>query len=237
MDHSEWENFWKDQRQSFQSVMQISTAYFASRLEALSLIKPTDTILDYGCGPGFFSDYFAGKDNRITGVDINDFFISQSKKNHPGSSFVLITTDTSENESILKNQLGGKRFDVILLLSIAQYFKDEKTLDQTVALLKPYLSDSGKLILADIIDENTSSIRDALSVLSLCIRKNKTIAFIRFMTYLLFSNYHDISKKEKLLKFSESTISQIASANHLTCKKIQELTPHPTRTNYVLQKQ
>jgi len=236
MNHSEWENFWKDQRQSFQVVMQISTAFFASRLEALSLLKSGDTILDYGCGPGFLSDYFARRGMHITGADINDFFIAESKKKHPQSSFILISPIPKENEKILKDQLQDKKFDTVILLSIVQYFKDEQTLSQTIAILKPYLSDSGKIIIADVIDKDTSSVRDALAVFRLCILKNKTLAFAKFVFYLLFSNYRDLSKKVKLLMISESSITQIAAANGMTSEQVSDLTPHPTRTNYILKK-
>lgn len=236
MNHSEWENFWKDQRQSFLAVMKISTAFFASRLEILSLVKSTDTILDYGCGPGFLADYFANRGMSITGADINDFFITQSKKNHPQSSFILISSIPKENEKIMKDQLQDKKFDVIILLSIVQYLNDEQTLSQTISILRPYLSASGKIIIADVIDENTSSVRDALSIFRLCIFNNKIIAFIRFVFYLLFSNYRDLSKKVKLLMISESLVNQIATANQLTCEQVQGLTPHPTRTNYILKR-
>jgi len=234
--YSEWANFWKDQKQSFHAVMRVSTTFFAERIEKLSLIKRSDTLLDYGCGPGFLADYFSNKGVSITGADINTSFIEQGKKNHPDSSFVLITTNSTENEKILKDTITDKRFNVIILLSIAQYYENENELEKTIRLLLPYLRESGKIIIADIINEKTSSLQDALSIFILCVRKRKVISFIKFIFYLLFSNYSDVSKKAKLLTVSEQSIRQIAAGLFLDYEKVDGLTPHPTRTNYILKK-
>ena len=47
--YSEWGNFWKDQKESFHSVMKVSTTFFAIKLEALNLLKPSDKLFDYDC--------------------------------------------------------------------------------------------------------------------------------------------------------------------------------------------
>ena len=96
-----WANFWEDQTHSFKTVMKIATTFFAREIEKQFHIKPTDKILDYGCGPGFLADYLATKAISITGADINKFYIDQCKINHPGSLFIHITPDQTSNEKIL----------------------------------------------------------------------------------------------------------------------------------------
>ena len=172
----------------------------------------------------------------ITGADINPSYINQNQKNQPESLFITITTDAESNKKILDEQLNTKRFDFIILLSIVQYFKNHQELADVIGMLVPYLKSNGKLILADIVDDGTSPVKDAVSLLRQCIKNAKVIAFFKFIFYLLSSNYRKLSKHNKLLKVSEQTIQQVASKNSLSYKKINGLTIHSSRTSYVLSK-
>lgn len=229
-----WDNFWKDQRQSFSAVMKMATAYFVSELGKKYQLKPTDKIFDYGCGPGFAADSLASKNIRITGADINDFFIQQCCSKHPADVFFLITTDVAANKKILEEQLQHSKFDYILLLSIVQYLPHEHDLEEIIRMLRHYLEPQGSLIIADVVDENTSTIKDAISLFNHCIQKGRIGAFAGFITYLLFSDYRKISKQHKLLLVPEPAIRDMAKRHKLTCEKVYGLTLQRSRSNYVL---
>jgi len=234
MSSTGWDNFWKDQRQSFWHAMQIATGYFAVQFQKRFQIKQTDTVFDYGCGPGFVADALVKNNISITGADINEFYIAQCRKNHPAASFIHITTEVAANEQILTRELNGRRFDYIIVLSVAQYLKNTAELEAVVKMLRTYLKPGGKLVLADIIDDNTSSVKDALSLLFYYIKIGRVPTFVRFMLYLLFSNYRKVSGKMPLLLVPEQVISEIAVNNSLTYEKINGLTIQKTRSNYVL---
>lgn len=229
-----WGNFWKDQRQSFWEAMQIATGYFAAQFQRQFQVKPTDAIFDYGCGPGFVADALAKNNKTVTGADINEFYIEQCRKNHPTASFIQITTDIISNEQILDSQLKDKRFDYIIVLSVTQYLKDTAELEAVVKMLCAYLKEGGKLVLADIIDSNTSTVKDAIALLFHYIKINRLPTFVRFMSYLFFSSYRKVSGKIPLLLVPEQAIRDIAAVNGLTYKKISGLTIQKTRCNYVL---
>lgn len=229
-----WDHFWKEQRQSFYAVMQIATNYFASQFEKQLNLKPSDAIFDYGCGPGFLADALAAK--NFTGADINAFFIEECRKNHPAATFFQITTDITENTKILQQQLNTCQFDFIVLLSIVQYFKNTSELESLVKLLHGYLKENGRIIISDVIDDKTSSVRDAVALFFHCLKKGKIGAFAGFIGYLLFSNYRKISKETSLLNIPESVIRAIAQNSQLHYQQVSGLTLHPTRKNYVLSK-
>ncbi len=216
--------------------MKIATTYFASEIEKKFQLNSTSKILDYGCGPGFLIDYLATKEISITGADINQFYIEECKKNHPGSLFLHITTDLELNKKILKDQLNLEKFDFIILLSISQYLKSVVELEEIIKMLLFYLKDEGKIIIADVIDHHTSSVIDAGSLFFHCMKKNELMAFFRFISYLFFSNYRKISMNAHLLKISEQSIHQIASDNFLDYENIKGLTIHSSRTSYILSK-
>jgi len=234
MSSTSWDKFWKDQRESFWQVMQIATGYFAVQFQKRFQIKQTDTIFDYGCGPGFVADALAKNNISITGADINEFYLEQSRKNHSAASFIHITNEVAANEQILSVALNGKRFDYIIVLSVAQYLKNTAELEAVVKMLRTYLKAGGKLVLADIIDGNTSTIKDVLSLLFHYIKIGRVLTFVRFILYLLFSNYRKVSGKIPLLLVPEQAIRDIAANNGLTYEKVNGLTIQKTRSNYVL---
>lgn len=231
-----WEHFWENQKFSFSAIMKISTAFCAVEMEKFFRWKPTDKILDYGCGPAFLADYMATKNISITGADINKFYIEQSKKKHPESLFIHLTTDIDFNKQTLDKHLSGDKFDFIILLSISQYFDSEVELEKVIRMLLSHLDGNGKIILADVIDPKTSSLKDAISLMLHCFKKGQIIAFIKFMLYLIFSNYRKLSRRVKLLTLSQQSIRQIAYKNLLDCEKVNGLTIHSSRTSYVLSK-
>jgi 2-polyprenyl-3-methyl-5-hydroxy-6-metoxy-1,4-benzoquinol methylase len=236
MDLYGWETFWKNQTNSFHEVMKISTSYFASRLEEKLGLKAGMDIFDYGCGPGFLADSLRTKEIMVTGADINPLFIAESQKKHPGCLFILITTDPVKNQTILDTQLKGKKFDLIVLLSIVQYFPDLVSVELVITALRGYLKDNGTMIVADVLDENTSSVLDAGALFMQCLRIGRLKSYFRFVSYLMFSDYRKLSGRFSLLKISENSIMQISKNASMDCKKIKGLTLHPTRTNYVLTK-
>jgi 2-polyprenyl-3-methyl-5-hydroxy-6-metoxy-1,4-benzoquinol methylase len=229
-----WDKFWIDQKESFNEVMRIGTTYFGKKIENEFNIKPGDKILDYGCGPGFLADYFASKNMLITGADINSVFLDQCKLNHPNSKFIRITTSAEENRKIFDKELSQEKFDLIILMSIVQYFKNHEDVSEAINILLNNLKQDGKIIIADVLDENTSSSKDALSLLYHCIKQNKIIAFIRFIIYVLSSEYRLLSSNLKLLPLSENAIKNISLSLSLNYRKEDKLTIHATRTNYVM---
>jgi len=236
MSFAGWDHFWKEQKESFNSIMVINTYFFGEQMERLFQLQPAHRIFDYGCGPGLLIDYLSVKEINPDGADINPSYLQQCRINHPKSNFIQITTHPAENAEILKLKLQDQKFDFIVLLSISQYFKDINELSRVVKMLTHYLKINGKIIVADVIDPNTSPIRDTLSLLVQCIKKQKIISFIQFISYLIFSDYRGISKSSPLLVLSRASINQVAADSQLTCEQVNGLTIHSSRTNYILTK-
>jgi 2-polyprenyl-3-methyl-5-hydroxy-6-metoxy-1,4-benzoquinol methylase len=230
----EWGKFWETQKTAFYEVMKIATQGFAKRLVATLQINASHHILDYGCGPAFLIDDLKHTTNYIAGADINPFFIEQARYNHPHYTFVLISTDTEQTRLTLQQQLAGKQYDFIVLLSISQYFPDLQSFGQVIDMLSGYMSSKGRIVVADVIDEKTSSYRDALALLYQCIKRGKIISFTRFMLYVLFSSYSQTSKRAKLLMISREAIEAVAGNCGLKCESVPGLTIHPSRSNYIL---
>jgi 2-polyprenyl-3-methyl-5-hydroxy-6-metoxy-1,4-benzoquinol methylase len=235
MSSFEWGRFWKEKK-SFHAITKMSTAFFASQIEKKYHLKPGDHILDFGCGPGFIADTLAVKNISVTGLDINEFFIDECRKKYAASSFIHITTDITVNKKILNEQLKERKFDLIIFLGVAQYLDSIKEVEDVIKMLLLYVKEPGKIIVGDVIDENTSSFKDAFSLSFHYIKKGKIAAFIRFVFFMLFSNYRNISKEASMLMVPELSICKIAENNLLDYQKVDRLSIHPSRSSYVLSK-
>jgi 2-polyprenyl-3-methyl-5-hydroxy-6-metoxy-1,4-benzoquinol methylase len=170
----------------------------------------------------------------VTGADINEHFLDQDRQSFPSAKFILISEDPAKLSSILAEKINDRQFDQIILLSIVQYFKSTGDLQVVVRSLKGYLKPNGKLIIADVLNEKTSAAHDAIGIMTQCIRKRKVIAFARFILYLILSDYRKTSKKNKLLVVSGDFMKRMADDCLLSLEELQDMTPHPTRTNYIL---
>ncbi len=234
MSANNWSSFWKRPGTAFDQVMRVSTDYFGERVRRHFSLKPGDVVLDYGCGPGFLMDNLVATDITIVGADISEFFLEQNRQRYPSARFVHLSADSNETVEILARQLQDISFDHIIVLSILQYFRSHADVEIILKQLSMHLKPKGDIIVADVLDENTSSVADAFGIFKQCIRRGRIIAFVRFILYLMFSDYKSISRKNALLHVPENVIRQIAEQNGLAVRKVSGLTPHPTRNNFIL---
>jgi len=230
---SHWAAFWKDQHDAFDSIMQINTEFFADQLRKKYLTRPGMEILDYGCGPGLMIDVLAF-DHKLTGVDINGSFIAQCQSKHPGAQFIEISDDAETSKAILDETLDGKQFDIVVALSILQYFRDLSQVEALMSFLHRHVKANGKVILADVIDEKSNSMADAGSLMLWAIRKRKVWSLIGFIKYLMTSEYRKISREHKLLMLPARSVHELAIKIGFSIESVNGLTIHPSRTNYVL---
>jgi SAM-dependent methyltransferase len=226
MQNNTWSSFWKKPNDAFNRVMKVATNFFYRELMKRFPLKRGDVVLDYGCGPGFLINNFVDAGIDVTGADINEYFLQQNSEKFPGIEFVLLSDKTRISFT--------KRFDYIILLSIVQYFPSLENLDVIMQNLKEHLKPGGKIIIADVLDEHTSSARDATGILIECVRRGRAFAFARFILYLLLSDYRQTSKNNKLLLVSSDVVKGMAGKNGLSFETATGMTPHPTRMNYVL---
>lgn len=236
MSKAQWSSFWVDEKKAFLQVMQISTTVFARRLDELLKFKHSHNVLDYGCGPGFLMDHLVTKDVVACGVDINPFYINECKKKGTFWKLCQITTDINKNHFLLKNEFKDIKFDFIVLLSVIQYFEDGEYLENTIQMLSSLLKDNGKIVIADVVDSDTSSIIDGLTLFGHCLKSGKLYELAKFSNYLIQSEYNSLSRQIKLKQFTSYSIDQIAHRCSMKSTRINGLTVHPTRSSYILTK-
>lgn len=100
-------------------------------------IKPTDTVLDVGCGPCFAFDIWPAPTHckEMVGVDPSAGLIEQARERGVTRTLVSRAEDMMDHLDVIQPPEGG--FDVVISLTAVQNFDDlEKGISNMVALGK-----------------------------------------------------------------------------------------------------
>jgi ubiquinone/menaquinone biosynthesis C-methylase UbiE len=98
-------------------------------------IKPTETLLDVGCGSGIFCDLALKKGAKVTGVDASEQLIEEAKKRNSSISF-----HPGEMEDL---SFEDNSFDIVCAFNSFQYASD---VTNALSEAKRVLKEKGKLI-------------------------------------------------------------------------------------------
>lgn len=103
---------------------------------------PGDTLLDAGCGNGFWADLFRDEGFDVRGVDLRADLIVEARVKYPGIRFVI--------GDIEKPLVAFGRFDVVFARTLPQFYAPDLGRMETVVanLLRHVRPDTGTLLLS-----------------------------------------------------------------------------------------
>ena len=231
-----WQNFWATDPKLFGIVMKKSTDYFSENLIAGKLPGTEDKVLDFGCGPGYLAERLLHKVNSYWGVDISPTYIDTctTKFSKEKNFRFSLLSETDKAFGLTEAGLPEKNFDVIIILSVVQYFTDSHKVYELLKSCKPLLREKGKILLADVIESNDTLIKDVMSVLLNSVRKKYFTAFLRFIYQARFSSYNEIRKNNHLLCLTEKEISEMCASLGLQYRILPGYTLHTSRVTYCI---
>ncbi|NOT35583.1 MAG: class I SAM-dependent methyltransferase [Candidatus Eisenbacteria bacterium] len=98
------------------------------------------TVLDVGCGSGFFTEYYSRRGAHVTGIDIAPISIDRMRARFPAARFVL--GDVSEV------RIEG-RFDLINAFDVLYHVTDDRRWEVALGHLAEALNPGGLMLLTD----------------------------------------------------------------------------------------
>ncbi len=111
------------------------------RLLTLCNIKAESKLLDFGCGPGLFMDYYiANGVMDVVGYDINEEFIEYCQNNYPMYLFT--------------NVLPNDRYDHIILSNVYHHLENSK---EVIAKLLEMLHKDGLITIIEFKKQEVKS--------------------------------------------------------------------------------
>ncbi len=138
-DHSHWNHFWSiDQTKKFTQV-----SWSKKRMmDVLSpFVRPGQTVLDAGCGSGFFSKYFCDQGMTTCSLDYSDSALNIAQKMTDGRSWIL-------KKDLVSGSLSREiedRFDLIFSDGLLEHFSSQDQ-DQIIQNFLSLLSPKGVVV-------------------------------------------------------------------------------------------
>ena len=100
-------------------------------------LKPGESLLELGCGQGYFVEKFLENSTNITGVDIGKELINIAKNKFPKAKFLV---GNAEDPKILK----GEQFDVVTIILAIQNMKDHGAVAKNLGRL---VKENGRVVI------------------------------------------------------------------------------------------
>lgn len=102
-------------------------------------LKPDESMLELGCGQGYFLNLFSKISPNLTGVDLGKELIQIARKKNREIEFIFAN---AENLNLFKNE--DKKFDVITVVLALQNMKNIYAVAQNISRL---LNDNGRAVI------------------------------------------------------------------------------------------
>jgi len=229
-----WEDYWKDSPSGFNEIMYQSTVYFGNQLVKHFPVATSDSILDYGCGPGFLVDSLEKTNAKIHGMDISETYIKMCKEKFKNSQNLSFSVTKSYDFEELKKIITEKKVNKVIILSILQYYQNHEQVENLVLSLQKIAKEqSFTCVLADIIPENHQFTADVMNLVKNALKDRYTLKFIKFILFALFSDYRKV-KRNGFLTIDYPFFENLGKKNNIKMEKIDGLTIHSSRYNVLI---
>ncbi|MCW3115319.1 MAG: methyltransferase type 12 [Segetibacter sp.] len=227
-----WTKFWREKNE-FDTSMDVNFNYFISRFTRY--IKPTkeSVILDIGSGPGHLEDAYFDKVKEIHGVDISERYNAAAREKHKDHPNVFFH-DLSATDYLNFSMLDGKKFDIIIVMSVLQYYKNKEEVVQLLQKMCSLTRPGSKVLLCDLIVQQ-SKFNEIIEILLEYLKAGKILVALSLFFRLRFSRYYDVKKNNGFLILTEQDWKHMLAQLNLKGTFIKEkLTLHKRRKNILI---
>ena len=102
-------------------------------------LKPTESLLELGCGQGYFLNLFSNVSKNLKGIDLGRELIKIARTKNKDIDFIFAN---AENQSILKDKNGS--FDAITIILALQNMKNLSAVVKNISRL---MKDNGRAVI------------------------------------------------------------------------------------------
>ncbi|RYF54266.1 MAG: methyltransferase domain-containing protein [Cytophagaceae bacterium] len=204
------------------------------RVEQHIPLNKTLRVLDIGSGPANLEDAWYNRVGELHGLDISQRYneIARAKHAaHPNVFFHDIPADDYLNFDVV----AGKQFDVIIVMSVVQYYRNAAEVEKLLANIKALAAPGAKALICDLIVEE-GVLGDMLSILGRSLRQGKLLSMLSLLFRLRFSAYYKIRQQNGFLVIPKSEWLAMCKRLNLNARFIDEpITMQQERQNLFLQ--
>ncbi|SOD90773.1 class I SAM-dependent methyltransferase [Spirosoma fluviale] len=198
---STWLDFWQRENE-FDESMSTNFNYFLERVETHIPLAKTNRVLDIGSGPGNLEDAWHDRVAEIHGLDISKRYNELARTRHVDSPNVFFH-DLDPNDYLNFSPVANRQFDVIIVMSVVQYYRSIGEVEQLLQLIKRVAAPGARALVCDLM-VGESFLSDVLGILKRSLLQGKLIATLKLLVRLRFSHYHTVRKENGFLVIPET---------------------------------
>jgi SAM-dependent methyltransferase len=114
-----------------------------SKLLDLLEVRPSDTVVDFGCGPGFYTTELARRTKAVVAMDVSPEMLKKAKQKAGEAGVVNVRFVESDGRSL---QLEDRSADLVLLVTVYHEIKEHaEALREFGRTIKP----GGRLVIVE----------------------------------------------------------------------------------------
>jgi len=228
-----WQQFWENENIFTETNWRRNLDIFIRGSSVLFEWNRNNQVLDIGCGPGHLEEYLGGKVKAITGLDTSEKFIRQCREK---TKHLRNTTFHTLPEDYLDfSILEGHKFDIIICLSVVQYYRNTGEISRLIKEIKKYALPGARFLIADIV-VNGTSVFYYFKLLWSAFKNRFLLEQIKFMLRARFSSYDKIRIQNGLLGFTVDELEAFAKSLNVKATILRtSLTLDPTRRHLLIQ--
>ncbi len=227
-----WIEFWKE-KNAFDESMGVNYSVFLEKVERYIQPSPKDVVLDIGSGPGNLEDAWHHRVKEIHAVDVSTRYndmVREKHKDHPN----VFVYDLPGDDYLNFSMLGDKKFDIIIVMSVLQYYKNKDEVKQLIKAARNLAAPGGRLLIADIMAP-TPFVKEVVQVLGDALKKGKFFSVLSLFVRLRFSKYYKVSREAGFLVLTSEDWKQIIGELGIDARFTEEpLTLQKNRKNLLV---
>ena len=159
-------------------------------------------ILDYGCGDNRVADEVAQSCGKLILCDSAPLLLERLKQRYSQNSKISITTPSE------LHALPSGSVELVFVNSVIQYLGSNE-LRELLGLWRRTLKSDGLLVIGDVIPNNASDVRDAVTLLRFGWEGGFLFATITGLLRIWLSDYRKIRRVHGIFKYDEASLIAI----------------------------
>ena len=226
-----WIDYWDTDR-IFRSVMRRMTGYFFESSHRLLNYGRSDTMLDFGCGPGFLVEHLHGLVKEVHGVDTSAQMIAECKQRFrdcPNTQFHTLPRDRYTDLTFLNRT----RYTKTVVLSVVQYFRTVADVGDLIRGVADISAPGACMLIADIPTDSVPLL-NTLELVKSGWQEGYLIECIRFLAQTRLSPYPRIRAEQGLLCLPVPALEQLIAELSLDAQVLTDPLTYNRRRVHLL---
>lgn len=208
-----WADYWNGETTIYVNARHKSVHYEVVARDVLQYLPSTNArVVDYGCGEALSAQRIADACSHLLLCDSAPRVRERLAARYAGRSNIGVISPAEFEE------LPAGTIDMIVVNSVVQYLSASE-LERLLAISRDKLSQTGRLLIADLIPRHVGPLRDAMELMKFAGRNGFLVSAAAGLVKSYFSSYRHKRNRLGLLRFEEAEIMALLSRSGFAAER------------------